>query len=170
MRDAAEFDEFYANSRRRVLGQVHAMVGNLSEAEDAVAEAYLKAWDRWNTVRDSDSPEAWVRRVAYRTAVSAWRKATNRLRAHRRDATDDQVEAVGADHVAVVQALRRISTDHRRVIVLYYLVGLSVAEIATETGKPANTVKTWLARGRQALAGHLSDHEPLVQGRSGHVD
>jgi RNA polymerase sigma-70 factor (sigma-E family) len=167
MRSAEEFDEFYAGSSRRVLGQVYAMVGNRAEAEDAVAEAYLRAWDRWKTVRECDSPEAWVRRVAYRIAVSAWRKAVNRLRAHQRDATEDYIDAISPDHVALVQALRRISADQRRAIVLHHLVGLSVREIAAETGTSANTVKTWLARGRRALADRLTGDEQYVMGGEG---
>lgn len=168
MRDTEEFNDFYAASARRVLGQVYAMVGNRAEAEDAVAEAYLRAWDRWNTVRERDSPEAWVRRVAYRIAVSAWRKAVNRVRAHHREVTDDRIDAVGPDHVVVVQALRSIPADQRRVIVLHHLVGLSVTEIATETGRSANTVKTWLARGRRTLAVHLTSEEQFVMGGRDH--
>jgi RNA polymerase sigma-70 factor (sigma-E family) len=168
MRNAEEFDDFYAGSSRQVLGQVYAMVGNRAEAEDAVAEAYLRAWDRWNRVRDCDSPEAWVRRVAYRIAVSAWRKAVNRVRAHHRDLTEEHVDAISPDHVALVQALRRISADQRRVIVLHHIVGLSVAEIAAETGTSANTVKTRLARGRRALADHLTSDEQYVMGGRGH--
>ena len=101
MRDAKEFDSFYAASAPRVLGQVYAMTGNRAEAEDAVAEAYLRAWDRWSTVRDCASPEAWVRRVASRTAVSSWRKAVNRLRAHHRDAVDPGLDGLSPDHVAL---------------------------------------------------------------------
>jgi RNA polymerase sigma-70 factor (sigma-E family) len=171
MRSAEEFDEFYAGSSRRVLGQLYAMIGNRAEAEDAVAEAYLRAWDRWNTVGRCDNPEAWVRRVAYRIAVSAWRKAVNRLRAHHRELTDDHVEGISPDHVALVQGLRQISADQRRAIVLHHLVGLSVAEIAAETATSANTVKTWLARGRRALAEHLADHpagKQYLMGGRGH--
>ncbi|TCC00177.1 sigma-70 family RNA polymerase sigma factor [Micromonospora zingiberis] len=159
MRDAAEFDAFYSASVQRVLGQLYAMIGNRAEAEDAVAEAYARAWDRWAVVRECDSPEAWVRRVAYRVAVSAWRKTVNRLRAHRREASDQPVEATSVDHVAVVAALRRISSEQRRVVVLHHLVGLSVTEIAAEVGSNENTVKTRLARGRRALATHLTEQE-----------
>jgi RNA polymerase sigma-70 factor (ECF subfamily) len=165
MRDAGEFDAFYAGSSRRVLGQVYAMTGNRAEAEDAVAEAYLKAWDRWETVRDCESPEAWVRRVASRNAVSAWRKAVNRLRAHHRDAVDEGIDGLGPDHVALVHALRQIPADQRRVIVLHHLVGLSVAEIGQEVGAPAGTVKARLARGRRAMAEHLSDTEEYARDR-----
>jgi len=168
MRDAEEFDAFYAGSSRRVLGQVYAMTGNRAEAEDAVAEAYLKAWDRWETVRDCDSPEAWVRRVASRNAVSAWRKAVNRLRAHHRDATDQELAGLSPDHVALVHALRQIPADQRRVIVLHHLVGLSVAEIAQEVGAPGGTIKARLARGRRAMAEHLSETEEYAMRRVNH--
>ena len=42
-------------------------------------------------------------------------------------------------------------------IVLHHLVGLSVGEIALEIGAPTGTVKARLARGRRAMAGHLTD-------------
>ncbi|MDI5937308.1 sigma factor, partial [Micromonospora sp. DH15] len=125
MRDAAEFDAFYSASAHRVLGQLYAMVGNRAEAEDAVAEAYARAWDRWAAVRGCDSPEAWVRRVAYRVAVSAWRKTVNRMRAHRREVTEQRVDAASVDHVAIVAALRHIPAEQRRAVVLHHLVGLS---------------------------------------------
>ncbi|MDG4765243.1 sigma-70 family RNA polymerase sigma factor [Solwaraspora sp. WMMD406] len=160
MRDADEFDAFYTASANRVLGHLYVVIGDRAEAEDAVAEAYARAWARWSSVRDCDSPEAWVRTVAYRIAVSSWRKAVNRLRAHRRDAAGTQpVDATSVDHVALMTALRQITVDQRRVVVLHHLVGLSVADIAVETGTNVNTVKTWLARGRKALAGHLADGE-----------
>ncbi|MEV0940922.1 RNA polymerase sigma factor [Micromonospora wenchangensis] len=166
MRDAEEFDAFYASSAQRVLGQVYAMVGSRTEAEDAVAEAYARAWSRWSTVRECDSPEAWVRKVAYRVAVSAWRKTVNRVRAHRREAVAQQVEPVSVDHVVLVEALRRIPGEQRRAIVLHHLVGLSVAEIAVETRANPNTVKTRLARGRRGLAGYLSgDGQQTTAGR-----
>jgi RNA polymerase sigma-70 factor (sigma-E family) len=165
MRDAGEFDAFYLGSSRRVLGQMYAMTGNRAEAEDAVAEAYLKAWDRWDTVRDCDSPEAWVRRVASRIAVSSWRKAVNRLKAHHRETIDQQVDGLSPDHVALVHALRQIPADQRRVIVLHHLVGLSVGEIAHEVGAPTGTVKARLARGRQAMAAHLNDTGDYAMGR-----
>ncbi|MFY1703610.1 RNA polymerase sigma factor [Micromonospora sp. WMMA1923] len=131
------------------------MLGNRTDAEDAVAEAYARAWDRWSTVRECDSPEAWVRTVAYRIAVSAWRRTVNRLRAHHRQTVDQHLDGISVDHVALVAALRRIPADQRRVVVLHHLVGLSVTEIATEIGSNPNTVKTWLVRGRRDLAAHL---------------
>lgn len=164
-----EFDELYAATSRRIVGQVFLMTGNLAEAEDAVSEAFLKAWARWRTVRAADSPEAWVRRVASRNAVSSWRKAVNRLRAHDRAAPDLTWDGLGPDHVALVHALQQINPDQRRAIVLHHLVGMSVDEVADEVGSPTGTVKARLARGRAAMAPHLTDHSPRPSTRSSDV-
>ncbi|GLZ62919.1 MULTISPECIES: sigma-70 family RNA polymerase sigma factor [Micromonospora] len=157
MRDAEEFDALYAACAGRVVGHVYALTGNRAEAEDAVAEAFMRAWQRWRTVRETDSPEAWVRRVASRIAVSSWRKAFNRVRAHRRAAVDQSVPGLNEDHVALLQALQRLSPNERRAVVLHHLNDLSVAQVAAEMRAPVGTVKTYLARGRRAMAGLLTD-------------
>ncbi|MFI6225956.1 sigma-70 family RNA polymerase sigma factor [Micromonospora echinospora] len=169
MRDPEDFDTFYATTSRRVLAHVAMMVSSRAEAEDSVAEAYLRAWNRWDRISRYENPEAWVRQVAYRHAVSAWRKAVNRISAHRRDTTPGQhVEALSPDHVAIVAALRQLSANQRRVIVLHHIAGLSVAEIHHETGVPAGTVTTWLARGRRTMAAYLTDSETYETGRGRH--
>ena len=60
----------------------------------------------------------------------------------------------------VVAALRKIPPRQRQAIVLYHLAGLSVEEIARETGAAPGTVKARLSRGRQALAPHLAEADP----------
>jgi RNA polymerase sigma-70 factor (ECF subfamily) len=165
MATGTDFDDFYATTCRRVVGQLYAMVGNLGEAEDAVQEAYCRAWQRWATIRAYADPEGWVRTVAYRVAVSSWRKAANRLTAHRRHGVPADVPELGADHVALVQALRKLPTEQRRVLVLHHVAGLTVEEIAREAGTPSGTVKSRLVRGRQALAAQLADDEqPAARG------
>ncbi|WP_127504185.1 sigma-70 family RNA polymerase sigma factor [Actinoplanes solisilvae] len=160
MRDAEEFDALYAACAGRVLGHVYVLTGNRAEAEDAVAEAFMRAWQHWPTVRAADSPEAWVRRVASRAAVSSWRKTFNRMRAHRRANVDATVPGLNEDHVALLQALQRLSPKERRAVVLHHLNDLSVAEVAAEMQVPVGTVKTYLVRGRRAMAGLLTQ-EPF---------
>jgi len=153
----ADFDDFYASTCRRVVGQVYAMIGDIGEAEDAVQEAFIRAWQRWTTLREYNDPEAWVRTVAYRAAVSSWRKAVNRFTAHRRHGPGADVPELGPEHVVLVQAMRKLTADQRRVVVLHHLVGLPVEDIARETGSAIGTVKSRLARGRRALAGELGE-------------
>ena len=146
------FDEFYASTYRRVVGQLYAMIGDLGEAEDAVQEAYTRAWQRWTSLRDYTDPEAWVRTVAFRVAVSSWRKAVNRLTAHYRHGAPAEVPDLDPEHVTLVSALRKLPLDQRRALVLRHVVGLTVDDIAHETSVAAGTVKSRLSRGRQALA------------------
>jgi len=167
MADVDDFDAFYAAASRRLVGQVFAMVGNLSEAEDAVQEAFCRAWPRWANLRTYADPEGWIRTVAYRIAVSSWRKAVNRLLAHRRAAENNDVPGANTDHLALLEALKRLPQQQRRVLVLHHLVGLSVQEIAEEIGVPPGTVKSRLARGRQALAMELRDAEDLSEVEGG---
>ncbi len=157
MRETAEFDAFYASTSRRLVGQMFMITGSRAEAEDAVAEAYARAWQQWARVSTFAAPEAWVRTTAYRISVSAWRKTTNRLLAHRREGKADRVPGLTPDHVALVDALGRIPAEQRRAIVLHYYVGMSVDEISRETDCPVNTVKTRLARARSALASKVSE-------------
>lgn len=154
---STDFDGFYAATYRRTVGQVYAMTGSMTEAEDCVQEAYARAWQRWGKVSRHAAPEAWVRTVAYRLSVSSWRKAVNRLSAHRRERAEAEVQGLNPDHLALVAALRRISADQREAIVLHHLVGLSVEEVAAQSGVPSGTVKARLARGRKALAPHLAE-------------
>ena len=156
-RRAADFDAFYQGSNRRVLHQMYAMTGNLADAQELVQEAYARAWQRWSSVSTYDEPEAWVRTVAWRLAASRWRKAKNGVTAMLRHGPPEDTPEPSIDNVALVAALRQIPEAQRRAIVLHHLGGLSVAEVAHETGVPEGTVKARLSRGRAALAELLSD-------------
>ncbi len=162
-----DFDSFYASSSRRLLGQVYVMTGDMGAAEDAIAEAYARAWQRWDSVQRYGSPEAWVRTVAMRVAVSSWRKARNRLLAHRRDQyTDPLAMSPEPDRVMLVKALQKIPAKQRQAIVLHFLADLPVREVATEMRTSEGTVKSWLSRGRAALKTELgASASPMHRGR-----
>ena len=148
----ASFDEFYRASRGRTLQCVYALTGDLAEAQDVVQDAYVRAWEHWSRVSSYADPGAWVRTVALRMAVSRWRRARNRLTAHRRHGLAPPVPAPDESTVALVRALREIAPAQRMAIVLHHLGGYSVADIAAQTGVAEGTVKARLSRGRQALA------------------
>ena len=167
MGKSEDFDAFYAATSRKLVGQLFAMTGNLSEAEDSVQEAYTRAWQRWSTISGYEEPEAWIRTVAYRISVNSWRKAKNRMTAHHRSSGHDEASELSPDMVTLVSALRRIPEAQRRVIVLYHLVDLSIEQIAQEIGAPSGTVKARLARGRKALAPLVSEqHDETPQSES----
>lgn len=156
---AAEFDQFYAGTAARVLRQVYLLTGDLAEAEDVVHEAFERAWLRWDSVQRAESPEAWVRTVARRLAISRWRRARNAATAWRRHGGSQHRPALDAEHVDLVDALRRLPEKQRTAIVLHHLADLSVDQVAAETRASVSAVKAQLARGRAALATLLTDHD-----------
>ncbi|WP_284289871.1 RNA polymerase sigma factor [Angustibacter aerolatus] len=164
----ASFDDFYRSSSRRVARAVYAMTGDLTEAQDCTQEAFARAWQRWSTVQEAGDPEAWVRTVARRVAVSRWRRtrtAARHLLAHGRP---EPVAPPGDDHTVLVAALRRLPEAQRHAIVLHHLVGLPVEEVAAEVGSPTGTVKARLSRGRAALAQVLEDLDPRLPSTEAH--
>ncbi|HEU5486618.1 MAG TPA: SigE family RNA polymerase sigma factor [Microlunatus sp.] len=157
--DADAFDALYAGSYRRLVAQIYAMCGNFAEAQDCVQEAFVRAWDRRRALNVDQSPEAWIRTVAYRLAVSRWRRAQRALLPPDRSQLRDGVAGPNASRVAVVRALQQLPPDQRRAVVLHHLCDVPVRDIATETGVPVGTVKARLSRGRAALAALLSGAE-----------
>lgn len=158
----ADFDEFYTATSGRLVRQMYLLIGDASEAEDVVHEAYERAWLRWPTVSGYAAPEAWVRTVARRLAVSRWRKTRNSLTAWRRRSDREDSTEPSEDHVALVAALRQLPEAQRVAIVLHHLADLPVDQVAAETSSSVPAVKSRLQRGRTALAELLSYPE-LVQ-------
>jgi RNA polymerase sigma-70 factor (ECF subfamily) len=146
------FEDFYVSSRQRLVTFLYALCGDLADAQDVAQETYARAWQRWSTVATYGDPEAWLRTVGYRLLCNRWRKARNRLVAYRRHGTGPPVDAPSENTLALVSALRRLPEVQRQAIVLHHLMDLPVTEVAEQTGVSVNTVKTRLARGRQALA------------------
>lgn len=150
----AEFDAFYANNIGQITAQIRAYVGDHAEAEDLVAEAFTRALTRWKTLSAYDNPAVWVRRVAWNLATSRLRHGTFVRRFLRRQRIAD-VEGPQPDRVDLERALAVLNERHRKAIILHYIAGMTSAEIADQEHVAESTVRTWLARGRAALAERL---------------
>lgn len=153
------FDEFYQSSARTVVHLIYASTGDLTLAQDCTQEAFSRAWQQWSKVSAYDDPLAWVRTVARRLAISAWRKRTNQSRAYVRHGAAASTPGPSEDSVAVMTALRTLSGPNREAVTLHYLADLSIEQIAHETNTPAGTIKARLHRGRQQLAQALRTQE-----------
>ena len=153
--EAVDFDALYHAHFRPLTLQLAAYCGDLSQAQDLVQEAFCRAFARWSRVSRYDDPVAWVRRVAWNLAASRWRRlrtAQSWLH-HQRE---EHVPGPDPDRVALTSALAQLPTSQRRAVVLHYLADLSVMQIAEQEGVPEGTVKSWLHRGRAALAAQLA--------------
>jgi RNA polymerase sigma-70 factor (ECF subfamily) len=156
VRDAAEFDELYRSTATRLLRYAYALSGDLAEAQDIAQETYVRAWGHWRQVSAHPAPEAWLRLTASRLATDRHRRLAGLRRSLTRSGPTPLAEPPSEDAVLLAAALRRIPPDQRRALAMHYLLDLPVAEIALELGVPEGTVKSWLSRGRTALAAQLT--------------
>ncbi|WP_156725886.1 SigE family RNA polymerase sigma factor [Streptomyces apocyni] len=155
-----DFDAFYTATAKRLVATVYAVTGDLAEAEDAVQEAYVRAWQRWERLTREGDPLPWVRTVAVRLAISTWRRTRNRLLAQLRHGPDTDVPALSADRVALIDALRELPPRQRQVVVLHHLLDLPVEQVAREVGASNGAVRTRLSRARRTLGERLADTRP----------
>ena len=107
--ETGEFDALYDASHARLVHQIHAMTGDRDGAEESVQEAFARAWARRRTFAEVHNPEAWLRTVAYRLAVSRWRSLSRSRRTADR-ALEPERFSPGPDenHVALMAALDRL--------------------------------------------------------------
>ncbi|MDT7763011.1 MAG: hypothetical protein QOC63_2431 [Mycobacterium sp.] len=150
----SEFAAFYEDAYPRLVGQVRAISGDPTAAPGAVQRAMTRAWIQWSEVRHVDDPDSWVRRVALRNRQPWWRW---RRRPVRPRLSEDELASMDPQHLAVLHALLQQPKTERRSLVLRYIAGLSVSDIAEEEGVATDTVLARIRRGRAALAEPLDD-------------
>lgn len=151
-----EFASFYEATKDSVFRAVLlARGGELEGAEDAVAEAYEKAFLRWEKLADHPNLIAWVIRTAINHRISMWR------RHGRKPPAGVQANALGNEGLdpALLQLIRQLPRGQREVLALRVLLDFSTEQTAEVLGVKQGTVKKQLHRALQALRLHLVTHE-----------
>lgn len=156
----------FAASYRRLVGQLYGVCGDLAEAEDVVAEAFVRAVAHRRTFEAAENPEAWLRTVAVNLARSRFRRRTlgERLHLAARRPEEARHPELSADRLALVAAMARLPHGQREALALHYFADLPVHEVAAAVGAPVGTVKARLSRGRAALADLLGDTDLAREG------
>lgn len=140
----------------------HWLTGNREEAEDLVQETYLKALKGFGAFRKGTNLRAWMYRIlrntflTSRTGLSVKMTEALDLEEDRAalpvtSATPESLLLARADHLAVQDALERLSMQFREVILLCDMEEMSYQEIAETLGIPTGTVMSRLSRARKAL-------------------
>jgi RNA polymerase sigma-70 factor, ECF subfamily len=148
---AAAFSRLLDRSADRSLRLAAVILCSRDDAEDALADAALRAWQHVGSLRDPAKFDAWFSRIL----VNVCR---DRLR-HRKPSSslgfDPPVEADpfadSVERAALHDALATLTPEHRAVIALHYLEGLTVDQIADRLGVRAGTVKSRLHYGLAEL-------------------
>ncbi len=149
------FEGFFVAHHRELHAALVATLGDPEFARDAVAEAFARAFERWDTVGGYANPAGWVYRVALNWSRSRLRRLTREFRGRRIP------ELASPEHPDVdprlAEALASLSVDHRAVVVLRYLLDWSVADTARALEIAPGTVKSRSSRALARLAEVLGD-------------
>jgi RNA polymerase sigma-70 factor (ECF subfamily) len=138
----------------------YLILGNRHDAEDAVQEAFLRAWKFRHSLSKESSFKPWLYRVVVNTCNSKLRQEIP----HRdRRSDEEDLETVETrdlviDRLAlandVMSALKDLPAHLRTVVVLRYYADLSEREIAIAIDRKQGTVKSRLNEARRQLALH----------------
>lgn len=126
--------------------------GNRELADDLAQDACVKAYLACHTLRDESKFLAWLLRIAYFSFISSKRAqvaATDIADAH--NLTSDERSDDSFRYQALHLALARLGAKERSAILLHYMQGYNVKEIAELTGQSSDAVKQQLSRGRSHL-------------------
>jgi RNA polymerase sigma-70 factor (ECF subfamily) len=138
------FQEMYEAHFPKVFRAAYALGGDRGVAEDAAQEAFARALERWGRLRDLPWAPGWV-------MVTALNVARRALRRRREDRPPSEGAGDVDESVDLWQAVRALPDRQRRAVVLHYVGDLSVADVAAAMRCGEGTVKTHLARAREAL-------------------
>ena len=171
--DVRAFETLMRRHNRRLFRVARSILRDADAAEDAVQEAYIRAYKNLSQYAPTGSFAAWLTRVAVNEALMLKRKARRGMIPL--DSVDDgavvsgdeplaNIEAlVAADELdqtglrqALEQAVDRLPEEFRTVFILRAVEQLSTAETANCLGLNSATVKTRLHRARARLRAELT--------------
>jgi RNA polymerase sigma-70 factor (ECF subfamily) len=145
--DEALIKSIYDNHGRMLMAYALRLTGNRSAAEDIVQETVLRTWQHAEVLTNGKgSVRAWLMTVLRNLVIDSIRAKACRPAEVKEFPVTHPVEADHAEDVvrsiAVLEALDRLSADHRAVLVEIYYRSRSVSEAATVLDIPPGTVKS----------------------------
>ncbi len=162
--DLDAFEELYHKYKGELYRTALAITGDLGAAEELLQDCFLRAYDHMDSVDGCSSLRPWLHRIIVNLSYN-W-AAKKRLRLVSLEDAFDRLlslprsspeRAVEREEVLQVldDAIRSLSMPKRVVIVLFYLQGFSLAEIAYVLDCPVGTVKSRLHGARAILKRRL---------------
>ena len=154
--DARAFDELYERNRAGLWRFIRRLMRDAAATDDVFQECWSRVIGSRERYRPTARFTTWLYRIAHNCCMDHWRKSGRRS-AH--ETTDDDAMAVAADVPAgeplaiagadeaggrLRAALERLPEAQRTAFLLYVEAGLSVTEIAEQTGIGAETAKSRL--------------------------
>lgn len=153
--------EIYDRYYPRIFRHIYYRTRNHSVSEDLAAQVFLEAAKGIKSFRYQGVPlEAWLYRIAHNLVVDHWRRVRSRSLPESLDRVsvasgEDQVDSM-VTRLDIMASLARLTADQQQVIVLRFLEGLPIAEVARILGKGEGAIKSLQSRGLASLRRLLS--------------
>jgi RNA polymerase sigma-70 factor, ECF subfamily len=157
LEDVNDFDALFAAHYGRLVRALTLVAGDQELAADAVQEAFVRAHLKWRKIGRYEDPIGWVRRVAINQIRDAHRRHERKNRALRRMAARESAVAEPVEPDEFGRLLAALPTQQRAATALFYVDGLSIAEIAAALDIAEGSVKSHLHDARRRL-------KPLLEG------
>ena len=138
-------------------GYALRLTGSTADADDAVQETLIHAWDHLDEVRDGSVVKSWLMRICGRRSIDIVRRRREHADADTLaevpDAapTPESATIAGSGIASLAEALGRLPEEQRQCWVLKQTGGLSYEEIGEQLGISAESVRGRLARARVTL-------------------
>jgi len=167
--DDAAFEELVNRYSKELYGLAFFLTGQASDAEDVVQETFLGAYERLAAFESRSSVRTWLSRILVNQAARQRRSQRVRRAAQPlRLATASEALLRGSATVSpataseirmdVLEVLQTLRLEHREIVVLRELEGLSYRQIAEVLSIPEGTVESRLFRAREELKENLRDY------------
>jgi len=170
--DIAAFEPLVEKYRQRVWRLAYNVLRDREEAWDVAQEAFVRAWQALPSFRGQSAFYTWLFRIVMNVAADRARSRAARGRAfgtervpeedwdrvlvdQPAEATPDAAAAGAEKRARIERALATLSDDHRRIVVLSDIEGLSYREIADVLEIPMGTVMSRLHNARKRLKAAL---------------
>jgi len=148
----SQFEAWYTRVHGRLIMTLVRLGASYDDAADIAADTFSIALERWDRVRDFDSPEGW----AYRVALNRLNRRARRRRLEEAVMSRQRAAPV-SEPIAVWDAVRRLPARQRTAIILKYLLDLNYEEISGLMKVRPGTVAATLSKARRALAVELRE-------------
>lgn len=158
--DESALAELYQRYHVDIYNYLLRLIHDRRVAEDLLQEVFVAVWQGAARFRGRSSVKNWVFRIAHNQAVN-WLRRLSRLplESDLKDlGSDFDVESLSLRHwraKQVHEALDELTPNHRAVVELAFVHGLSYAEIAEVVGCPLGTVKSRMSYALRYLGGLL---------------
>ncbi len=160
---AEDFDAWVAARSGSLLRFAYLMTGSQQAAEEALATALAKTFEKWSRVRRMADQDAYVRRMIVNSHISWWRRFGRRespvaeIRGAGRTGVDHAIAISEAD--AVWRLCTELPPRQRASVVLRFYEDLGYAEIAAMLECPEATVRSYIHRALATLRTMIEDQE-----------